>query len=253
MILGNPVPGPIHEKEWVRPPGNDEFEVTSTFADHAASGRAPGIDFGNGQCGAPVTAMAAGFVTQRFTDNNGALIVRVKHADGSVSGYAHLASYAPGTSVGAPITLGQVLGFVGNTGQSSGCHLHSGLVVNGVSVDFWPMLAQNQEDEMTKILTVLRPAATAAVPPNSQVYDAPHLSAPHSSTGTTARELPAAYIVEGDPVNGSAEWVECANNGKRRYFPRGSVVVAQPDPCKAVKADLAAANTRIAAAKVALG
>src|SRR3990167_4647953 len=150
MILGNPVPGPIHPKEWVRPAGNDEFEVSSTFADHAASGRTPGIDFWNTECGAPVRAMAAGFVSQRFTDNNGALIVRVKHADGSVSGYAHMSAYAAGTSVGSPIKLGQTLGVVGDTGMSTACHLHAGLVVNGVSLDFWPMLAQHQEEPMTR-------------------------------------------------------------------------------------------------------
>lgn len=71
--------------------------------------------------GSPVKAVNSGTVT--FAGWNGAYgyQVRIKHSDGSESSYAHLSGIAVG---GGPVATGQVIGYVGSTGNSYGAHLH---------------------------------------------------------------------------------------------------------------------------------
>ncbi len=83
--------------------------------------------------GSPVRAMAAGRVA--FADRleirgNFALI---DHGLGIYSGYAHLAELL--VSEGKPVAAGQVIGGSGNTGRSSGPHLHWEIVANGIWLD----------------------------------------------------------------------------------------------------------------------
>lgn len=138
-MFGNPVPGTIQAKQepWK---GTPVFRVTSTFADHVASGRGTGIDFGNGRCGDPVLACADGVVKQVFKDpGNGAIIVRIDHGNGYVTGYAHLQGIE--TTVGTRVARGIAIGHVGMTGATA-CHLHWGVNKNGVEIDGWPLLDQ---------------------------------------------------------------------------------------------------------------
>ena len=102
-MLGNPVPGHIQARgeTW----NKTGFIVTSTYAEHKASGRALGIDIGNGKQGADVYAMESGTVA--FAGGivvtgmpSAALVVRIRHPQLDarfggkpvVSGYAHLQS-----------------------------------------------------------------------------------------------------------------------------------------------------------------
>lgn len=153
VAFANPVAGPITAKGVTRPAGL--FGVTSTFADHVASGRAAGIDIGNGRCGDPVLAMKSGTIsyirpgTPGATTSDKASIVRVAHADGWVTGYAHL-TVRLGLAVGQVVAEGYELGSVNKIGATA-CHLHWGPKdPNGVEVDGWPLLRQNgaTEDEV---------------------------------------------------------------------------------------------------------
>jgi len=139
---GNPVVG------YIRPPGSPlsvgSFRVTSTFAEHVASGRGPGVDLGDGQCGAPVFALADGTVTLSGLLGT-AKVVRILHAGGYESGYAHLASILPAAAKGKLVKRGQQIGTLGATGASA-CHLHLGMKLNGVEVDSWPLLEQVQQE-----------------------------------------------------------------------------------------------------------
>lgn len=61
--------------------------------------------------------------------------VRIRHKDDLETGYAHLSRFGPGVVVGASVRQGQPIGFSGNTGLSSGPHLHYEVIVRGEQVD----------------------------------------------------------------------------------------------------------------------
>ncbi len=95
-----------------------------------------GTDFGAG-CGAPIRAPYPGRVSQasfnagygnRLMIDHG--VIAGRHV---VSGYNHASSYAVG--VGQPVVQGQMIGSVGTTGYSTGCHLHLMLWLDGNLVD----------------------------------------------------------------------------------------------------------------------
>lgn len=148
--LFNPVPGitilPVNGP-WPTP--NYQFKVVSTFAQHVASGRGPGIDIANGRAGDPIYAMVDGKVTARFTDTSGALVLRYLHAaSGMEFGIAHMSAYAAGTGVGSLLRVGQRIATLDTTGRASGPHLHGGCKAVNLSgdpeQDWWPYLFQNR-------------------------------------------------------------------------------------------------------------
>ncbi len=95
-----------------------------------------GVDFGGG-CGTPLKAAAPGRVISSYRSDvyGNRLIVDngVIGARGIATIYNHASSYTVG--VGDRVTEGQVLGYEGDTGWSTGCHLHFTVMANGVAVD----------------------------------------------------------------------------------------------------------------------
>lgn len=89
-------------------------------------------------CGTPVKAAKAGTVA--FAGNGGGDGNRVviAHSGGLETTYNHLTSYA--ATPGLVVKQGQVIGYVGTTGLSTGCHLHFEVMVKGVFVDPNPFL-----------------------------------------------------------------------------------------------------------------
>jgi len=87
--------------------------------------------------GSPVVAAADGQVTFVGHLPDGAMIVLIAHAGGFVSEYAHLddAFVMPPVRAGQMVKAGQVIGFVGLTGITTGPHLHFALIHNGEAVD----------------------------------------------------------------------------------------------------------------------
>lgn len=86
------------------------------------SGKAhEGIDFG-AACGTPVHSAQSGTVIATETTSASGNRVKVDHGNGVVTGYYHLQGFA--TSQGATVEAGEVIGYVGTTGRSTGCHLH---------------------------------------------------------------------------------------------------------------------------------
>jgi murein DD-endopeptidase MepM/ murein hydrolase activator NlpD len=61
--------------------------------------------------------------------------VRVRHTNGYETAYGHMTAYAKGIEAGVKVRQGQVIGFVGSTGLSTGAHLHYEIMVNGRFVD----------------------------------------------------------------------------------------------------------------------
>lgn len=95
-----------------------------------------GIDFGAG-CGVPVRAAASGVVLERYyqTAYGNRVIVDhgVNHGVGVATIYNHLNTWT--VSPGERVDRGEVVGYNGNTGWSTGCHLHFSVLENGRAVD----------------------------------------------------------------------------------------------------------------------
>jgi hypothetical protein len=89
--------------------------------------------------GTPVRAMAAGVVRFAGRHPDGAVVVRVEHADGSQSWYAHLDPAVP-VRVGDRVAPGQTVGRIGLTGRTTGPHLHLELWFGGRPIDPEPIL-----------------------------------------------------------------------------------------------------------------
>ena len=92
----------------------------------------PGIDIGVGM-GTPIHAAASGrVIVAAYSGGYGNLVV-VDHGNGLATAYAHQSSMA--ATVGQQVSQGQVIGYVGSTGFSTGPHLHFEVRVNGSPVD----------------------------------------------------------------------------------------------------------------------
>ncbi len=102
------------------------------------SGYHRGLDFANG-CGAPIFAAASGTVTYAGWYGGYGNYIRVAHANGVATGYAHISSYA--VRRGAHVSAGQVIAYAGNTGNSLGCHLHFEVYAYGGTTNPYTWLA----------------------------------------------------------------------------------------------------------------
>ena len=93
-----------------------------------------GVDYA-ADTGTPVWASADGEVTHRGYDSRAGNMVKIRHANSYESIYAHLHGFAAGLREGQTVQQGQVIGYVGSTGMSTGPHLHYGLKRRGDYVD----------------------------------------------------------------------------------------------------------------------
>ncbi len=85
--------------------------------------------------GTPVRAAATGVVSVSGWETGLGNCVRIDHAAGVASTYGHLSKIAPVVVPGASVERGQVIGYVGSTGLSTGPHLHYELRRDGEHVD----------------------------------------------------------------------------------------------------------------------
>ncbi|MGB9886305.1 MAG: peptidoglycan DD-metalloendopeptidase family protein [Moorellales bacterium] len=85
--------------------------------------------------GTPVVAVIDGTVIEISYEWPGGRQLFLRGADGNLYCYAHLDGYAPDVAVGRPVSSGQVIGYVGMTGRTTGPHLHFGVKVGNRWVD----------------------------------------------------------------------------------------------------------------------
>ena len=85
--------------------------------------------------GTPILASGSGVVERAgWSTGNGQQTV-IKHANGYETSYSHQSQIAKGVTAGAKVRQGQIIGYVGSTGLSTGNHLHYEVSVNGTRVD----------------------------------------------------------------------------------------------------------------------
>lgn len=86
--------------------------------------------------GTPIIATGDGVVEKAGWDSGGyGNQTLIKHANGYVSSYNHQSAIVSWVRPGAKVKQGQVIGYVGTSGESTGAHLHYELIVNGTRVD----------------------------------------------------------------------------------------------------------------------
>jgi murein DD-endopeptidase MepM/ murein hydrolase activator NlpD len=93
-----------------------------------------GVDYAAPK-GTPVRAVADGVVTFKGWNGGGGNTLKIKHAGNLMTGYLHLSGFAKGIKQGARVRQGDVIGYVGSTGTSTGPHLDYRIWKNGVSID----------------------------------------------------------------------------------------------------------------------
>lgn len=93
-----------------------------------------GVDYA-APMGTPVRAVADGVVTMKTHKKADGNILKIKHPGNLSSGYLHLRGFAKGIKVGARVSQGQVIGYVGSTGYSTGPHLDFRLWKGGTAIN----------------------------------------------------------------------------------------------------------------------
>jgi len=85
--------------------------------------------------GTPIFASGNGVVEKVGWEGGYGKYIRVKHNNGYETAYGHMSAFARGIEPGTRVRQGQVIGFVGSTGLSTGAHVHYEIIVNGRLVD----------------------------------------------------------------------------------------------------------------------
>ena len=113
--------------------GARRHPVFNTIRMHA------GIDWA-GPVGVPIMAAGNGVIEEIGRKGEYGNYVRIRHANGYKTAYGHMSRFAPGLATGARVRQGQLIGNIGNSGLSTGPHLHFEVMVNNQHVD--PMSIQ---------------------------------------------------------------------------------------------------------------
>jgi len=93
-----------------------------------------GTDFA-AKMGTPIMASGTGTITRAKWCGGGGNCIKIKHNTTYETIYAHMKSFAKGIKVGKKVRQGQIIGYVGSTGISTGPHLHYEVIINGKKVD----------------------------------------------------------------------------------------------------------------------
>lgn len=113
-----------------------------------------GVDLiGKGNSTDYIVAAAAGTVTVSKYSESAGNYVQINHGNGVYTRYLHMKSL-PSVKVGQNVKKGEILGYMGSTGQSTGAHLHFDVFINGSYVDPKPYLSGAKS--LTSAITVIK-------------------------------------------------------------------------------------------------
>ena len=122
--------------------------MSSPFGPRRYYGRLSGGGFHDGidyesRIGQPILAAADGIVEHQGNHFEYGLTVKILHAPQFTTLYAHMSRFAANVAVGSSVRKGEVIGYVGMTGRSTGAHLHFSAIINGKFADPAPYLSNN--------------------------------------------------------------------------------------------------------------
>jgi len=98
--------------------------------------------------GAPIIAAGDGVIVKAGWSRGYGNHTEIRHANGYSTSYSHQSAFAAGIEPGVRVRQGQIIGYVGSTGLSSGPHCHFEMIVNGKQVD--PMRVRLPDDNSLK-------------------------------------------------------------------------------------------------------
>jgi murein DD-endopeptidase MepM/ murein hydrolase activator NlpD len=93
-----------------------------------------GVDWA-ADMGTPIYASGNGVVEKIGWEGGYGKFIKLRHANGYATGYGHMSAFARNLAEGAKVRQGQIIGYVGSTGLSTGAHLHYEIMINGRHVD----------------------------------------------------------------------------------------------------------------------
>jgi murein DD-endopeptidase MepM/ murein hydrolase activator NlpD len=124
-----------------------DSRISSPFGTRRYYGRSSGGGFHNGidfegKTGEPIFAAADGVINHQGWYFNYGRTIKISHADDFESLYAHMSRFADGMGPGSRVHKGDLIGYVGSTGRSTGAHLHFSVIINGQFVDPAPYISE---------------------------------------------------------------------------------------------------------------
>lgn len=136
-------PGTVNPAGWAAPgagPVRSGFGQRTDPVSGAFTRLHAGTDLQAGGCGGPIWAAQAGTVIYAGMRANGTGTIELDHGGGLTTRYLHM--YADGilVQVGDAVTVGQQIGRTGSSGNSTGCHLHYEVLIDGQPTDPEPFM-----------------------------------------------------------------------------------------------------------------
>jgi murein DD-endopeptidase MepM/ murein hydrolase activator NlpD len=127
-------------------PPKPDARISSPFGNRRYYGRVRGAGFHNGidfegKVGEPIYAAADGVINHQGWYYQYGRTVKISHADNFETLYAHMSRFEAGIGPGSTVKKGDVIGYIGTTGRSTGPHLHFSTIVDGQFVDPMPYLS----------------------------------------------------------------------------------------------------------------
>jgi murein DD-endopeptidase MepM/ murein hydrolase activator NlpD len=124
-----------------------DSRISSPFGTRRYYGRSTGGGFHNGidyegKIGESIYAAADGVINHQGWYFNYGRTVKISHADNFETLYAHMSRFADGVGPGSQVRKGNLIGYVGSSGRSTGAHLHFSVIVNGQFVDPAPYVSE---------------------------------------------------------------------------------------------------------------
>lgn len=120
-------------------PSKRNFRVPVSYS-YKSRGFNPASHYGDdlvASANTPIYASETGQIISNEYGYNGGYgnLIKIDHGNGVTTRYGHLLSFVKGITRGVWVEKGQIIGYVGSTGNSTGPHLHFEIRVNGVAVD----------------------------------------------------------------------------------------------------------------------